>query len=249
MAAVVARRQLLQKVLRSWHDQIEVQKQKLKLAKLFHMSRLVSSVLSQWRAAITVMQEKRAVKQELHEEVTARLLDRKLARLFMSFQFGIEQSRDERRILSRLGDIRQNVELYQALAGAFESMKKTTDNHQAHALYTLTVKNKVWRALSDYRQKKARQQAVSRDLDELYRQKVKSKALNKLVQYRNHRRVKSTRLNRAQYHFETHSQRKRLRTSFFAVVKYAIYRKQLKSASLHFTSNLVIKVFAAFKVY
>ena len=42
------------------------------------MSRLVSSVLVQWRAAITVMQEKRAVKQELHQEVTARLLDKKL---------------------------------------------------------------------------------------------------------------------------------------------------------------------------
>ena len=61
--------------------------------------------------------------------------------------------------------------------------------------------------------------------------------------------MKSTRLTRAQYHFKTHSQRKRLRTSFFAVMKYAIYRKQLKSASLHFASNLVLKVFAAFKGY
>ena len=87
----------------------------------------------------------------------------------MSFQFGVEQSREEKRVISRLGDIRENVELYHALAFAFECLKKTTDNGQAHALYTLTIKNKVLQVLNEYRQKKARQRAVSKDLDELYR--------------------------------------------------------------------------------
>ena len=87
----------------------------------------------------------------------------------MSLQLGAERSREERRVISRLGDIRENVELYHALASAFECLKKTTDNGQALALHTLTIKNKVLQALNEYRQKKVRQRAVSQDLDELYR--------------------------------------------------------------------------------
>ena len=113
----------------------------------------------------------------------------------------------------------------------------------------MKTKSRVWNAIADYTREKARKRAVNRDIDDLCEKKLLSRAFARLGEYRDHRRVRKIRMERAQYHHKIHSVQKSQRVAFFAVLKYAIYRKQLKSASVQYLGTLMFRVFDAFKGY
>ena len=66
-----------------------MQHQKVKLAKLFHLSRLVSAILSSWSQVVASEQEKRKVKQELVQEVATQLQRKKTLRMWNTLKYAI----------------------------------------------------------------------------------------------------------------------------------------------------------------
>ena len=167
LAAVVARRQLLQKVLRSWHSAVQVQHQKAKLAKLFHLSRLVSAVLANWRKVIAGMKEKRKVKKELNGVATSQLQHKKTLRMWAAFKYAIQQCMLEKERVERLMEIKMLVSERLRVIHAFNYLKKGTRGQKAGELFLLKTESKVWNALVVYSREKARKRAVNNDIEDL----------------------------------------------------------------------------------
>ena len=132
---------------------------------------------------------------------------------------------------------------------AFDHFKKGTRGQKADDLFQLKTKSIVWNAFVDYSRERVRKRIVNKDIEDLCQKKLLSRTLGKLVEYRDHRRVRKIRTERARFHHKIHSLRKTQRIAFFAILKYAIYRKQLKSASIQYLGSLMFKVFDAFKGY
>ena len=155
----------------------------------------------------------------------------------------------EKEKVERLMEIRMLVTERLQVFHAFNRLKKGTCGQRADDLFRMMTLSKVWDAFAEYSREKARKRAVNNDIEDLCEKKLLSKALCRLVTYRDHRRVRKIRVERAQFHHKTHSQRTAQREAFFAILKYAIYRKQLKSASIQYLGTLMSKVFGAFKGY